>query len=252
MVGGTWPYMSPEQKRSMTTGHPIDQRSDIFSLGVLLYQLLCRQLPNPEESSEVGAFATPAGCPIDVPHIRDQNPLVPRSVAAVVCRCLQPDRERRYQTVNELKQDLECHLENRPLRFVADWSVTERAQKWCRRHPRILSASTISVVAAILLGVAASMAWIRDHQFQRAHLMTVGQTIDRELPRLRVLFGAHELDAHLALDATERAQELIQHVDLEPALAWSANPLVRHFDRMERQELRDDLAELYFLLAAAN
>ncbi|MDG2384679.1 MAG: protein kinase [Pirellulaceae bacterium] len=252
MVGGTWPYMSPEQKRSMTTGHPIDQRSDIFSLGVLLYQLLCRQLPNPEESSEVGAFATPAGCPIDVPHIRDQNPLVPRSVAAVVCRCLQPDRERRYQTVNELKQDLECHLENRPLRFVADWSVTERAQKWCRRHPRILSASTISVVAAILLGVAASMAWIRDQQFQRAHLMTVGQTIDRELPRLRVLFGAHDLDAHLALDATERAQELIQQVDLEPALAWSANPLVRHFDRMERQELRDDLAELYFLLAAAS
>ncbi len=251
MVGGTWPYMSPEQKRSMTTGHPIDQRSDIFSLGVLLYQLLCQQLPHPDESSEVNAFAVSAGPQIDLDDVRKKNPLVPRSVAAVVCRCLQPDRDRRYQSVNELKQDLECHLENRPLRFVADWSVTERAQKWCRRHPRILSASTISVVAAVFLGLAASMAWIRDQQFQRAHVIGVGQTIDRELPQLRVLFATRDGDARTTLDATERARKLVQQVDSKPELAWSAQPLIRYLDLTEQQVLRDDLAELYFLLAAA-
>jgi predicted Ser/Thr protein kinase len=97
MVLGTPSYMSPEQ----LAGKKIDGRSDLFSLGVTLYQMLCGKLPFEGESMTQLMFAI-ANNPH--PPIRDFNPALPEWVVPIVDRALEKNFEKRYQTGAEFAE----------------------------------------------------------------------------------------------------------------------------------------------------
>ena len=99
MVLGTPSYMSPEQ----LAGKKIDGRSDLFSLGVMLFQMACGKLPFEGESMAQLMFKI-ANEPH--PHIREVNPQVPECLAAIVDRALAKDNAQRYQTGAEMAADL--------------------------------------------------------------------------------------------------------------------------------------------------
>jgi serine/threonine protein kinase len=87
--------MAPEQAE----GNSVDERSDIFSFGAVLYEMLCcrRAFPGTSAASILGAIL----------H-RSQDPLdVPPSLHAIVSRCLEKDAERRYQSAGKLLQSLQ-------------------------------------------------------------------------------------------------------------------------------------------------
>jgi Tol biopolymer transport system component len=97
-IAGTVPYMSPEQVR----GEEVDARSDLFSAGVVLYELLCGARP----------FAAAAAADVMLAILtRDPPPLTdnqaPPEVQRVVRKCLEKDRDRRYQSARDLAIDLE-------------------------------------------------------------------------------------------------------------------------------------------------
>ena len=71
----------------------------------------------------------------------------PHSIAAIVAKCLAPRPDDRYQSVEQLRVDLERHLENLPLAHAPDASPRERLVKWARRHPRLSSATSIGAFA---------------------------------------------------------------------------------------------------------
>jgi serine/threonine-protein kinase len=97
MVLGTPSYMSPEQ----LTGKKIDGRSDLFSLGVTLYQMLCGKLPFEGESMTQLMFAI-ANNPH--PPIREFNPALPEWIVPIIDRALTKDFEKRYQTGAEFAE----------------------------------------------------------------------------------------------------------------------------------------------------
>jgi CHASE2 domain-containing sensor protein len=99
MVLGTPSYMSPEQ----LAGKKIDGRSDLFSLGVTLYQMSCGQLPFSGESMAQLMFKI-----ANEPHadIMEKRPDVPPCLAAIIDRALCKDIEQRYQTGDEMARDL--------------------------------------------------------------------------------------------------------------------------------------------------
>lgn len=99
MVLGTPSYMSPEQ----LAGKKIDGRSDLFSLGVMLYQMACGKLPFEGDSMAQLMFKI-ANEPH--PHIREFNPQVPECLAAIIDRALAKDNAQRYQTGAEMAADL--------------------------------------------------------------------------------------------------------------------------------------------------
>jgi serine/threonine protein kinase len=181
-VVGTLEYMSPEQADPTAQG--IDTRTDVYSLGVILYELLTGELPfwNPQRSQfsqdelrrlreaappRPSARVSGAGArTAEVARNRSTEPLALRSLLkgdldAISLKALETDRSRRYDTPSELAADLQRYLRHEPV-LAQPPSAAYRARKYVQRN-RALVASAAAVFAALLAGVIVS-AW----QAQRA------------------------------------------------------------------------------------
>ncbi|MBN1274609.1 MAG: protein kinase [Candidatus Aminicenantes bacterium] len=100
MMIGTLDYMSPEQ----ASGRKVDHRSDIYSLGVVIFEMLTGELPFKGETPIDTALKHQMET---VPDPRTINPQIPEGLKHVIFKCLEKDRERRYQSIDELRRDLE-------------------------------------------------------------------------------------------------------------------------------------------------
>ena len=107
MVLGTPSYMSPEQ----LLGKKVDGRSDLFSLGVMLYQMVCGRRPFVSESMAQLMFQIANEAH---PDIRGINPQVPKDLAAVIDRAMSKDVEKRYQSGEEMARDLRACVHQAP------------------------------------------------------------------------------------------------------------------------------------------
>jgi TolB-like protein/tetratricopeptide (TPR) repeat protein len=142
MAAGTVPYMSPEQ----LSGGKVDARSDIWALGVVLYEMLTGRRP-----FEGGSTATlmVAILQHDPPSLAFLEPLAPPALDHVVGRCLAKDPEDRWQTVRDVSSELGWVSEGRTAAAVP---LAERRQ-WRRRAWTLLGA------AALVAGAGASSVW---------------------------------------------------------------------------------------------
>ena len=100
LVLGTIPYMSPEQLE----GRQVDHRSDVFSVGVVIHEMITGERPFKGESSASLISAILRDQPESVSRLRAD---VPPALERVILRCLQKDPERRYQTAKDLRNELE-------------------------------------------------------------------------------------------------------------------------------------------------
>ncbi len=168
-VLGTLRYMSPEQ--ALGPRGLVDHRSDIYSLGATLYELLTLQPAvrgsDRQEILRRFAFEEP-----EPP--RRINPEVPRELETILLKAIAKEPESRYATAQDLADDLERFLEHKPIRAKRP-TLRERAVKWSRRHPSVL-ASTVVALVLLVAGLGASTILIerqRDEarrQAQRADL----------------------------------------------------------------------------------
>jgi serine/threonine-protein kinase len=101
-------YMSPEQ----AWGRPIDRRSDIFSLGIVLYELLTEQKPFAAVGSEMTILELVRKCVITPP--REVNPRIPEILDRVVMKALARNPDERYQDAGEMQRGIEKILRERP------------------------------------------------------------------------------------------------------------------------------------------
>jgi eukaryotic-like serine/threonine-protein kinase len=177
-VGGTLPYMAPEHLDAFRTGsQAVDARSDIYALGVILYEMLTGRHPFPVQRGPlVEMLPRMMADRGRMPDVRSGNPAVTAAVAAVVRHCLEPEPGRRYQRARQLREDLDRHLAHLPLRHLREPSWSERARKWGRRHPRLSSATGVALVAVTLLLGAASVAGVWWHRLAHAEAR---QQLDR-------------------------------------------------------------------------
>jgi serine/threonine protein kinase/WD40 repeat protein len=142
---GTWAYMAPEQ----WAGHP-EPRSDVWSLGVTLYELLTLQRPFPGLTKD--DYRAQAET-LDPPWPASVAAGVPRDLDAICRKALQKDPAKRYQTAIEFADDLRRWLRGEPTRANPPWPG-RRLAMWARREPKLAAAVGIACTAMIgLVGV---------------------------------------------------------------------------------------------------
>ncbi len=107
---GTIRYMSPEQLLAHRV--KIDSRSDIYSLGVSLYEAITLSLPYDAPSEEAYISAVSSKEPVPA---RARVKALPRELETILMKCLEKDRDRRYQSAGELRDDLQRWLDGRPV-----------------------------------------------------------------------------------------------------------------------------------------
>jgi WD40 repeat protein/tRNA A-37 threonylcarbamoyl transferase component Bud32 len=148
-VLGTPAYMSPEQ----AAGKPVDVRSDVYSLGVILYRLVCGELPF-RGSQRMMIHQVLHDDP-KPPRRLDER--IPRDLETIVLKAMAKERERRYSSARDFGEDVRRWLRMQPIvaRPVGIWGKSFR---WCRRNPR--GAAVIAALAGLLLTIAGiSTAW---------------------------------------------------------------------------------------------
>src|SRR5271156_760356 len=137
---GTMEYMSPEQ----ALGKPLDQRSDIFALGLIFYEMLTGQMPFKADSTIASLIRRTQE---QVAPVSDHDASIPPSVSSIVHKCLERDLELRYKTAADLLADLETWQGKRA---GATLSFEPKIGPWGRTIPwPSITAGLIVVVLAI-------------------------------------------------------------------------------------------------------
>ncbi len=168
-AGGTLPYMSPETYRVvMGQSAAPHGSSDIYSLGVMLYEFVTGRLPYPSPPSSAAIDIEPAIAARRVPVTWNESDEVSPGLRSIIERCLEFEAADRYETAEQLQKDLDRESKNEPLAF-ADESLSSRMTKWVRRHPKFVSGGTVgALLMALLIPLVGWSVWWRNQSVQLA------------------------------------------------------------------------------------
>lgn len=187
---GTVQYMSPEQCEA--DPDILDTRSDVYSLGVILYELLCDALPY--DLNNVPVFEAAR-------VIRERAPSRPSTidrtlrgdVETIVMKALQKERDQRYQSAHELQRDIQRYLDNEPIEARPP-SITYQLKVFAKRN-RVLfaSAAVISLILVAATVVSTTMAVRAMHSADVAREAEARMTEELHRQKLHQAFLMHVL-----------------------------------------------------------
>jgi tetratricopeptide (TPR) repeat protein len=192
---GTYAYMSPEQVAAKHAG--IDHRTDVFSLGVVLYEMLTLVRAFEGDTTEQVAQKILWEDPVDPRTLRSD---IPRDLAVICVKAMEKDPIRRFQTMAELGADLRRHLAHEPIQAQPP-TMVQRVGKYVRRNPT--RSSVAAILVAVLVVFAGAWRFLREDP----------PDFDQLIEKAALAYAADDLAGMAA-----NAQQILTH-DSEHAVA---------------------------------
>ena len=233
---GTLRYMAPEQFRGNT-----DHRSDIYSLGLTLYELLALR-PAYAETDHSRLMQRIAEGPPPAPGSASGE--IPRDLETIILKAISHDVNQRYQSAVAMADDLRCFLEDRPIR-ARRVGPAERLARWCRRNKALAGLTGTSLFLLVLVAATASIGYVRTKNALQ------GEALER---------AKAEANANLAMEALDRMFErfspsrirVLPQPSVDGAIAVPSSPILSKeaaalleemlpfYDRLAQQTGNDD------------
>jgi len=218
-IAGTPQYMSPEQAR----GEKVDQRSDIYSLGIIMYEMLTGTPLFEAESIENYIQKHTHEIPQPPSNI---NPHIPKYIEAIILKCLEKDKEKRYQNIKEILTDLlEQRLETKP-RSVTDWV------KKYRYMALVIGLVFIIAISIFLLRKEPVLPLLKRKRISVAIMYMINNTGDRSLDYLsrtftELLIADLLQSKYIRVLTGDRLYDILQDLELLEATSYSSEDLMR-------------------------
>ncbi|MGE0435163.1 MAG: protein kinase [Planctomycetota bacterium] len=256
-VAGTPAFMAPEQARGEIDR--LDERTDVYSLGAILYEMLALVPPfgGPNvmavlDAVKAGDFEPAAQRARSLPH----TPPVPPELDAICAKAMTTDPRRRYRDVPALRADIDAWFALEPVAALRE-SVWRRAIKWARRNPTRAMTAAIGGLALLITGTVVSIAVTETRRSQAEARETAARS---ESERLAVELSAQEIrtrEATLALNterlafeserlafARDRARTTLEFYARVNAAEKRGLNLQRFLHSLDASEIRRYIAEL--------
>ena len=234
---GTLRYMSPEQAEG--NRRILDHHTDIYSLGVTLYELLTLQPPFDSDDRHKLIHQIIDGNPRPP---RGLNPAIPRDLETIVLKAIATEPEGRYAAAQDVADDLRRFLEHKPIRARRP-SLPARLAKWSRRHLPVVWAAVATILIAVV-GLSVSTILIADaYKNQKTAYDLADEQRDEAVRQSdlakRNLYLAQQESAR----ATDEAAKAKAVVDLLLEMLGSANPGKMKGPEYTVRQLVDDFSE---------
>ncbi len=216
---GTPAYMAPEQATG--SSHRVEPRTDLYAMGVILFQLLTGELPFRGDVASVLHQLVHQ----EAPQAADISPNVPRELNTLCMLCLEKEPGRRLQSAEFLRDELTRFLQYQPIQSRPIHPL-ERIRKWAKRNPVVAITGSVAVCLALVTLVVSvgslifvSRAWEREHHLRISADAAKAEAIEASQKELlasqQAIEARHqaEQNSRLAQDEARLSQQSVQFLE---------------------------------------
>lgn len=240
-VMGTLAYMPPEQAEGKLD--EMDARTDIYSLGAILYEILVNDAPIPRGKMQAmldHVINKPITPPVEI------DPGVPRPLNAIAMKALNKKIEDRYRSALDLARDVEDYLADEPV-SVYEEPWYERWRRWAKRRPKLVAAWAATVVAVILGSVAWNWA-----ESRRIENLRIAATAKGDQAQTEAASGRFDDAISLLNEAIGQVSEEDELAAVRTGLSNQLSGVEQLIAAAERQRIGNLQREIEQKIAEAN